>query len=379
MKKILKYLPLFASAAALIFLLASCEKEDVKEPLISYVRVTDPLVKDSLLAGAGQGQMVAIIGSNLGTAIEVWFNDQKAQLLPTLVSDNAILVNVPSNIPIEITNQLRVVFANGKILYHEFETQISAPEISYMLSEYVATGDTVSIRGNYFYDPITVTFAGGKQGKVVRINAEELAVEVPEGAMPGPINITTNFGTVQSNFWFRDNRNIVLSSDPFTGWWNSSFVVSNPGPGDPPLINGNYIRVTKKMSSWNWVEVAGGPATAMGDISKNIPDEAILKPELYNLKFEVNTIKPYNANVIKFNFGLISEYNDGYKWEPPIDTHGKWQTITIPFDEVAKGMGGNLQLSPTGYWTRILMGHAPGDLDADIAFDNFRIVPKEIK
>lgn len=377
MKNIFKYILGFVAIASIAFFLSSCEKESSPEPRIDYVRVTDPAVSDSLLSGAGQGQMIAIVGENLGTAQEVWFNDQQALLISTLISDKAILVSVPSEIPIEITNQLRIVFANGFVLNHEFETEISEPLVSYMLNEYTAVGEVATIRGNYFYEPLTVTFTGGVQGTVQAVTAEEIKVIVPEGAQPGIVNVSTNFGSTDSDFWYADNRNIVISSDPFSGWWNSSLVVSAPGSEDPPLINGNYFRIKKVIGAWAWTELAGGPADAMGDISKNIPDEAILKPGDYNLKFEVNTMKPYNANQIKFNFGLLKEYNDGYVWAPPIDTKGLWQTITIPFDEVAAGEGGNLTVSPNGYWTRVLM-HGPGDLDADISFDNFRIVPKEI-
>ena len=110
--------------------------------------------------------------------------------------------------------------------------------------------------------------------------------------------------------------------------------------------------------------------------SKNIPDAAILKPEDYYLKFEVNTIKPYNANLVKINVGLTSEDNDAYKWNPPYDTKGQWQTVVIPLEEVFASYRVRPTVSPAGYWSRILMGHAPGDLDADIAFDNFRVVPK---
>ena len=379
MKKIFQTFILVFLAASAVFYLSSCEKEEVAEPFINYVRVTNPAVSDSLLAGAGQGQMVAIVGHNLSKATEVWFNDQKSLLIPTFVSDSAILVSVPTNIPQEITNQLKVVFSDGKVLYHNFKTEISKPLINYMRTEYVATGDTVSIVGDFFYAPLTVTFTGGVQGEVQRITPQEIAVTVPEGAQPGPITITTNFGTRKSDFYFRDNRNIVLSSDPFTGWWNPSLVVSAPGAGDPPLINGNYFRINEQIGGWQWTELAGGPPSAMGEISKNFPAEAILKPQDYNLKFEINTLKPFNSNVIRLNFGLADNFvNDGYQWLPPIDTKGKWQTITIPFDEVAAGMGGNLKVSDAGYYTRVMI-FGPGDLDADIAFDNFRIVPKIIK
>src|SRR5690606_27515124 len=159
-------------------------------------------------------------------------------------------------------------------------------------------------------------------------------------------------------FWFRDNRNIYISSDPFSGWWNESFVVTDPGPGDPPAINGNYIRVTKAIGSWSWIEVAGGPANAMGEISKHIPDEAILNPDNYYLTFEVNTLKPYNANAIMLNVGLTGENNNGYAWMPPIDTQGKWHTITIPFDEVTKSYKTKLTVSKDGYWARVVFSGA---------------------
>lgn len=117
----------------------------------------------------------------------------------------------------------------------------------------------------------------------------------------------------------------------------------------------------------------------MGDISKNIPDEAILKPENYNLKFELNTKKPYNNNMIKLNVGLANDFNNNqYLWAPPYDTHGEWQTVVIPFEVVAESYGTPLTVSPNGYYTRVLF-HGGGDLDCDMSFDNFRVVPKILK
>ena len=89
-------------------------------------------------------------------------------------------------------------------------------------------------------------------------------------------------------------------------------------------------------------------------------------------------MKPYNNNVLKINVGLLKENNDAYQWKPPYDTKGQWQTVIIPFEEVANSYGAPLVVSPTGYWTRLLF-HGGGDLDADISFDNFRVVPKIIK
>jgi hypothetical protein len=166
-----------------------------------------------------------------------------------------------------------------------------------------------------------------------------------------------------------------VDSDPYEGWWNASYVVTTPGPGEPEKISGNYIHVKKAMGSWSWNEIAGGPADAMPNHSKKVPDAAILNPADYNLKFEVNTLKPYNGSTIRINVGLKSEDNANYAWNPPYDTKGQWQTVVIPFEEVVASYAVKPAISSTGYWTRILM-QGPNDLDADICFDTFRIVPK---
>ncbi|GAB3412820.1 glycan-binding surface protein [Niabella aquatica] len=361
-------------------LFASCKKEDQnKMPSVSYVRITDPAASDSLLAGAGQGQLVAIMGDNLENAVEVWFNDRKAVITPTYITSRSILASVPSLVPGNIINKLKIIFRNGYELLHDFKVQISKPAINSMLCEFVNEGGVATINGDYFYAPVSVTFTGGVEGEVVEIADQAVKVRVPAGAQPGPVTIKTNFGETQSDFWFRDNRNLFISSDPYEGWWNSSLVVSNPGAGDPPLINGNYIRLTKEVTAWSWTELAGGPASSMPVHSKNIPDEAILKPQDYYLKFEVNTIKPYNGNAVKINVGLTAEQNGGYIWPAPFDTKGQWQTVVIPLTEVFDSYTVRPVISASGYWCRLLVGNAAGNWDADICFDSFRVVPKESK
>lgn len=376
MRTINTFIAMLFMAIAVSSMFTACNKDaDGGEPKISYIRITDPASSDSLLIGAAQGKLIAIMGENLGGAVEMWFNDQPASLTPTFITNTSILVNVPSQIPLAINNKLTIVFKSGKTLLHDFSVQISEPAVNNMLSEYVADGEVAAIGGDYFYQPLTVTFTGGQVGTLVAVTDKQIQVRIPAGAQPGPVTVKTNFGETRSNFWFRDNRHIFLSSDPYEGWWNASYVVTAPGAGDPPKINGNYIRFNKAIGGWSWNEVAGGPATAMPLQSKNIPDAAILKPDDYNLKFEVNTLKPYNANMLKINVALNAEDNNGYQWKPPYDTKGQWQTVVIPFEEVVASYAIKPVVNPNGYWTRLLF-HGPGALDADISFDNFRVVPK---
>ena len=380
MKSIHKSLLIVLMAISAASAFTSCKKENSSgTPSINYVRITRPESSDSLLVAAGQGQLIAVIGDNLQDAVEVWFNDQQARLTPTYITKTSLLVVVPSQIPLTITNKMKLVFKNGFELLYNFVVQISEPFVASMVCEHVNDGEIATIIGNYFYQPLTVTFtgaSGGINGEIVSVKDQEIQVRIPAGVVPGRITVKTNFGETKSNFWFRDNRNRFIDSDPYEGWWNSGYVISNPGPSDPPKISGNYIRFVKQVGSWSWNELAGGPASAMPVHSKNIPDDAILKPQDYYLKFEVNTVKPYNGNVVKINCALSAEDNNGYQWKPPYDTKGKWQTVAIPLNEVFAEYNPKPVINPSGYWCRLLIGHAPGDWDADICFDNLRIVPK---
>jgi len=359
----------------------SCSEEELLndgKPRIRYVRVTQPTSKDSLLVGAFQANQIAIIGDNLQNTVAIWFNDQKATLTPTYITPNSIIVTTPSKVPSVINNKMRLYFSNGDSLHYDFKIFISKPTISNMDCEYGNTNDIVVINGNYFYPPLKVGFEGNVFGEIVEVSDQVLKVRVPANAKPGQITITTNFGEAKSNFLFRDNRPMFIDSDPYEGWWNANYVVTNPGPTDPPKINGNYIRYKKFTGAWSWNELAGGPASAMPNHSKNIPDAAILKPEDYYFKFEVNTVKPYTASTVRFNMALTSEYNDQFQWKPPLDTKGLWRTITIPFEEIVATFPNKPTINAAGYWSRLLI-QGPGDLDADICFDNLRIVPKVIK
>ena len=378
MKSNYKILILLTVIVGLAGWMSSCNKsQSSPTPSISYIRVTNPQSADSLLIGAGQGQLIAIVGNNLQNVVQIWFNDQQAMLTPSYINNTSIIVRVPSQIPSVVTDTMKLIFSDGYILNYKFKVQISKPVINRMLSEFVNAGDVATIFGNYFYAPLTVTFTGGATAEIVSIKDQQIDFKVPANAQPGSITIRTNFGEVVSDFMFRDPRPKVIDGDPHEGWWGT-YLVTNPGPNDPPKISGNYYRFIKAVKAWTWdqPEVAGGPANSMAVHSKNVPDGAILKPEDYNLKFEINTVKPYNSNRIGINVGLTAEDNNNFAWNPPYDSKGKWNTVTIPFEDVVRSYTNKPVISPTGYWSRILI-FGPGDLDADIAFDNLRVVPKK--
>jgi len=114
MKSFNKTLLILLLTVGAVSIFISCKKnDDSGTPSISYVRITRPESSDSLLIGAGQGQLIAIVGNNLKNAVEVWFNDQQARITPTYVTNTSLLVSVPTQIPTTITNKVKIIFKNN--------------------------------------------------------------------------------------------------------------------------------------------------------------------------------------------------------------------------------------------------------------------------
>ena len=72
----------------------------------------------------------------------------------------------------------------------------------------------------------------------------------------------------------------LFSNDPWSGWWGEDMVVS---ASDPLAISGNFARITKNIGAWAWTEWIGGKEDALAT-SHNLPDDAVLNPDKYNLK-----------------------------------------------------------------------------------------------
>jgi len=352
------------------------------KPMVSYIRVTRPEASDSLLAKAGQGAMIAIIGQNLQDAREIWFNDQPGVLSPTFITSTSIITRVPADIPTDITNQMKIIFANGDSLLHDFVVDISEPEISGMLSEYVNTGEIATVSGNFFYEPVTVTFAGGVEGEVVSVDDDVVQVRVPEGAEPGPITVTTNFGETESDFWFRDNRNIIASFDgTLVGLWTGADYVK-ASDAEIPAINGKFVRFNKNLGPYPYAEFYVGPANSdLALENKNLPAAALANPADYVLKFEINTLAPLTGAELRMYMGTgdlgAERETNYYNWKPNVDTNGEWETVSIPFEDFYTATK-EFAYNPNGYNMSFLF-HGPLAVNTNFAMDNMRVVPKVAK
>lgn len=393
MKSLFK-ITLLLVLASIVTGIVSCKKEEEKpndgNPVVYYIRSTDPAVSDSLLVGTFMGSLIAIVGDNLADTKEIWFNDQAATLNPTYITDKTILVNVPSTVPSTVTSKIRFVFSDGSELLHDFSINIPAPIISGIKSEFVPDGETAILYGDFFFEP-KVIFPGDLEGEIVALTKTEVQVKVPAGASPGNIVVKTNFGTAKSSFLFRDNRNIILDYDGKNHETWTAPIVSDL----VPPVSGSYALFKHNADgAWLWTNELtmqywaprgrGNVPVAVGNISDLV------------LKFEVNVpIEWKDVRMEIFFAPFVEDHGRDIpgtamaRWKPwkdgPYKTDG-WVTVSIPLTEFKYGKddpdeneNGSTQINNLGSLTNITMmlfGPAEGPNPVQVAFDNVRIVQK---
>lgn len=401
MKPMYRYLVFLLAAMASAGTFLSCNDDDGGEPLIRYVRITAPESSDSLLAFAGQGQMIAIIGQNLGRVTQLWINDQQAVLTTTLITNTSIITRVPEDLPAVVSNKMTLYFSDGKMLEYPFELAVSAPVVAGMALEYVADGDEAIIVGAYLYPPLTVTFTGGVQGEVTHVEDQAISVIVPAGAQPGPVTVKTKFGETTSTFHFRDTRAFLNYDDlNANGSWRSGTYASDGG------LDGNYLLLKGKLGPNERAEDFGGGGYVSEFWAKanGRPEGNLLpgKPEDYVMKFEIDVpqwygsylnicFAPWDQNGNNDEY-WTNKFNARAYWGPwdaidaNVATDG-WVTAVIPMTDFAYQMGTpngvvtytSMPFDPkvTGSLTFWLIGSPKSNgSPVELHIDNVRIVPK---
>ena len=97
-----KYMNWFYAAAITLtsFSMVACEDEPDKyeiaggQPVLKYVRVPLPESGDSLLTGAYMDNTICLVGENLRSIVELYFNDQKAVLNTRYIYKDSMVCHV---------------------------------------------------------------------------------------------------------------------------------------------------------------------------------------------------------------------------------------------------------------------------------------------
>lgn len=338
MTSVSKYTFLLLSALA-AGSLASCnetdaEKERGETPVIKYARLCDAEKADSLIASAALGTRLCFVGDNLADVQQIWFNDQKSKLNPTMVTSHTIIVDIPNNIPGEVNNTARFITSTGVTVDYPFNVSVPAPRVDAMSCEYAAAGEIVTIKGAYFADdpnvPLTVSFEGADEAVIRKITQDELEVEVPEGAVEGPVTVTSIYGAGASSFHYLDTRGMMFDFDGLTGLGNHGWhnaAIENDGTG----ISGNYMRL------------GDGVTTLPGS---DAWDDNNFSFEYWAGSWNTPTDYPEREGVRLFDIVDFSDFNDmSLKFEICIPAAAEWhscamQVIFAGTDKVSMGNAG---------------------------------------
>ncbi len=411
-KKIAKLTLGFVATLGLLSLASCNENPDAfvltdGVPEVHYVRIPDALSADSLLTRAFMGRTIAIIGENMTSVKEIWFNDQKAILNTSFITNTTLITSVPKTIPGVVTNKMYLINKNNDTIKVDFGVDVPAPTVSAMKCEFVADGDVAIIRGDYFLSvagsdmPEVVFTPNLKATEIVSHNINEIKVRVPEGAQVGPVSVVSRYGSTRSKFWFRDNRGIILDWDNTNanGGWRSGVISnSNPVAG----ITGNYVKFSGSMTAdpsetWNedafsfnlWGSANGRPE---GDLFSIAPAEAVIK-------FEIYVTKAWKSGAMQMVFTPWATANtnsylaDDTKarglWMPwkstgSYTTDG-WETVTLPLKEFKfNKVGEALSLPSVGNWGGLSFFLFHGGAQAigedstpEMCIDNIRVVPAD--
>ena len=417
------------AAAALGF--ASCEDyPDAFEladgvPTVQYVRYAD---RDVLIEQAYMGEVVCFVGENLCSVRELFFNDQKAVLNTSFMTANTLVAAVPGNLPKVKTDKVYMITKGQDTLTVDFKVMMPAPQIKSMSCEFQQPGTDVTVYGNYFSEPMTVTFEDGAGAEVTSfksVSMTEITFTIPADAKPGKIKVETESGLARSPFSYYDFCDGLITdfdggTDVVPQGWNFSGTYSSEGG-----IMGNYVELKSANpmgadGAWNedfkidfwcgtWdgdpMDNMSGPGVPICNIIDftNFQNMA-LKFELY-----IPSSNPWMAGAMQLifcsadraandswqnNTFLHTSSTDGgldlcrglYRpWEATgsFDTGDKWITVTVPFSEFtynADGTAGAVPLAkPEDFATFVIWPWSGGVVGAECTpifrIDNLRAVP----
>lgn len=431
MKMKIKYIASLLALAVTGSVFTACEDEPDKyeiaggNPEVIYIRT--PAKPDSLITAASTNTPVVLIGNNLRSIKALYFNDQKAALNTSYMTDHAVVVTVPKALPNTPTDKIYMYNKDGKVTEYPFSVTIDGPSLNSMNCEFVKPGDVATINGDFFLDyesdPMTITMPDGKViDEFTKLTQYSVSFVVPEGCTTaGPIKVSTKYGTTASTkFNFNDKRGLITDFDGTTdvvpqGWNLKQKYYSEGG------IDGLYAQLTGdldenanwvediKLSFWcgNWngdpLSITSGPGIPLC----NFIDFSDWENMAIKFEFCVPASNPWKAGAMQIIMASAATCaNDSWQnntyihtvanggpglcrglyrpWEDKgtFDTDGKWITVTVPFKDFVynyDGSKGEVPLTKDSFASLVIWinnGGVKGTACTPIVrYDNIRAVP----
>jgi hypothetical protein len=416
-----------------VFALAACDSIDYPDrfvqtsgvPTIDFIRYAD---KDVIITQASMEEVICIVGDNLTSVHDLYFNDQPAILNSSYMTAKTLVVTVPKTAPVEQTDKIYFYNKDGQYTTYDFKVLAPAPKIERMSNEWAAVGEKVTITGNYFIEPMTVQFPGAEATELSNVTATSFDVVVPEGAQPGKVKVTTASGTAQSIFMYKDTRGMLFNFDddphPTNHGWHAQVIET-----DATALDGNFLRLgdpsvtLDAQGGWNdgnfsfeyWPGDWDDPVTyADSPRLTDFVDFTAWKNMALKFELYIPSSNPWKAGAMQLIVGGVDKITGGaadavdidgnvlgganntffnntelprgmyvpWKETGSFDTGDKWITVVVPYTDFVYGFDGSKasgELSATDFTSLTIFvwdGGTPGtDCQPVIKIDNIRAVP----
>lgn len=405
-------LSLYVFLTATLFVAFGCDGSDKGKyemtdgvPTIYYIRPPDVNKADSLLVGAYMGETICIVGDNLTSIQELYFNDIKALLNINFITKNTLFVTVPKDVPNEKLDKIIMVLKSGEKVNHDFIVRIPSPEVASVKCEQVPEGEDVIIYGDYFFDnqtvPLTISigdFIVPKQD-ILEIQKTEVKFKSPAMSVKGSISVTTAYGNSgRTKFVYHDDRGILFNFDDYPivpGWGRPTLIETGPD-----AISGNYMKFKGNITAGEWAGPGEGFQCNFWGEENGVPTGNLFvsDPATSILKFEINVLEAWSALPMNIFFAAQgsqegSLWNDAVpraQWIPWQSAGGSfttdgWITVSIPISEFKyNGAGKDIGTLPGNYGALLIYVYNRGRADAVgtdcspvMLIDNVRVIPGE--
>ncbi|OCX54411.1 hypothetical protein BEL04_09180 [Mucilaginibacter sp. PPCGB 2223] len=286
---------------------------------------------DSLVVSGKGGSQFRIAGTNLGSTIGVTFNGVAAYFNPALLSDNSIIVTLPTTAPFGPAQaaKLTVTTLYGSVDY-KFTVVQPPPSITSFTPVAASPGDTIYISGTVFDNATSVKF-GTVSAQIVGNTSTLLKVLLPTGVVQAFITITTAGGTTTSANSF-GYKYLVFDDALTTGWGGngggySGYTSTINFANTSPTERGSKSIAVTFQGSYGALQIGYGGSAA--------PNVTTLG--LKSIKFFV-----YGGSGIKTGDKLQVVINGNYNGTTVAMTAGAWVSCTVPLSSLMTNVSGTI-------------------------------------
>jgi len=272
-------------------------------PTVTGVRSVTPAEKDSLFDQALPGNLVVIQGSGFSGLQAVYFNDSIAAFNPVYVTNNNIIINIPSGAKTAATNPgvsslIRIITNHGSTSY-TFHIVLNAPVITGIAID--STGGNLIITGANLVGVQKITFpvpgADSSPSFVVDTNEQLITAVIPAGAPTADsVRVYCTFGV--ASFAYPPPATILSISN------------ENATAGTTIVINGHNFIGIQQVIFPGGIQGANLVTNSVNQLTVTVPAGITTTPPLrHTAPSTAEAGQLFDSYLAPFSPGYLSDFS----------------------------------------------------------------------